>query len=290
MAGLQLLATYDSDQEDIIPMIHDGNLIQSHEQDPRVKETDGVVCQEVLLVLSNIVDSVVRVFQSQNQFRGQYRTTKNECEIDLTDDSDSSSWSLKSDTESETSSGDEDDQVLKNPRKNRPLQPYKGPKTKGELTLEDLPPLEDLRLTCPCDELTHIGRVSSILDRVVVVQSFKSQFPLDLDTVLFMKDGTTFGSIFDVFGPVIEPRYVVRFNEHEDIDKKNIMIDTPVYYAATLQPPYTSYVFTRDLLKMKGSDASWKHNNEPPEDVQEFSDDEQERRAKNAKRRRKLSQ
>lgn len=33
-------------------------------------------------------------------------------------------------------------------------------------------------------------------------------------------------------------------------------------------------------LSAKGCDASWKHDNEPPEDQVEFSDDEEERNAK----------
>ena len=278
MAGLQLIAAYDSEVDEEID--EEITEVVVPQDTPRIEETEEMVHQDVLLVLSTLLNQVVDMTTSKDPFRGQFCTTKNDCEIDLTDDS-SSSWSLKSDTESSI-----DDEVI--PRLPRPAQPYKGPKTKGELDLEDLPLLEDLRIKCSTDELTHIGRVASIIDRVIIVQSFKSQYPLDLDTVLFNKDGHALGSIFDVFGPVCEPRYVVRFNDHEDIIKKNISVDSPVYYAASLHEPYTSYIFTSHLLAMKGSDASWKHNHEPPEEVKEYSDDEEEGKARNATKKRKM--
>ncbi|CAG2181614.1 unnamed protein product, partial [Oppiella nova] len=99
---------------------------------------------------------------------------------------------------------------------------------------------------------------------------------LDLDSVLFLRDGQPLGQVFDVFGPVVEPRYAVRFDTAEEITVRQISVGTPVYFATQRQQPITSYVFAEQLRQMKGSDASWKHNNEPPGDVVEYSDDEAE--------------
>ena len=149
--------------------------------------------------------------------------------------------------------------------------------TAGELTLDELPAIENLTIKVKIEELNQLGRVSSIVNCLVVIQPFKSIPPLDLDSILFLRDSTPLGKIFDIFGPVIKPMYTIRFNSFQDIENLNVTVDTPVYYVPEYSPPITSYVFTEDLKKLKGSDASWFNDNEPPEDVLEFSDDEEER-------------
>lgn len=86
------------------------------------------------------------------------------------------------------------------------------------------------------------------------------------------------GKIFDVFGPVTKPFYAIRFNDSNHIKRFDIKIKEPVYCAP--QTEYTSYVMVSQLMKMKGSDASWKHNNEPPPQFLDYSDDEAEKLAK----------
>ncbi|OTF83536.1 H/ACA ribonucleoprotein complex non-core subunit NAF1-like protein [Euroglyphus maynei] len=53
-----------------------------------------------------------------------------------------------------------------------------------------------------------------------------------------------------------------------------------VYYNGCFSEPYTKYVFVNNLIREKGCDASWKDNNEPPPEHQDYSDDEQERQAR----------
>jgi len=149
--------------------------------------------------------------------------------------------------------------------------------TGGELTIDDLPAVESLNIKVNVEELSQLGRVASLVNSLVIVQPFKSIPPLDFDSVLFLRDTTPLGKIFDVFGPVIKPMYAIRFNSPQDIEKLNVTVDTPVYYVPDYSPPITSYVFTEDIKKLKGSDASWLDDNEPPEDALDFSDDEQER-------------
>ena len=189
-------------------------------------------------------------------------------QIDISSDSSSSSsWSLSSDSLPD----DIRDDIIDKKETKKLI------KTKGELSLEDLPPIENLSISVGVEELSQLGRVVSIVDQLVNVQSFRSMPALDLDSVLFFKDGTPLGRIFDVFGPVVEPRYSVRFNSVEEIIDRKISVETPVYFAAEQNQPITGFVFAEQLRRMKGSDASWKHNNEPPEEAIEFSDDESER-------------
>lgn len=63
---------------------------------------------------------------------------------------------------------------------------------------------------------------------------------------------------------------------------------TEIYYVPD-HSEFTHTVFTDALRQIKGTDASWEHNNEPPQDVAEFSDDEEEKRWK-ARRRNKQQQ
>ncbi|CAG2170198.1 unnamed protein product [Oppiella nova] len=133
-----------------------------------------------------------------------------------------------------------------------------------------------MSISVAAEELSQLGTVASIVDQLVVIQSFRLMPALDLDSVLFLKDGQPLGQVFDVFGPVVEPRYAVRFDTADEITARQISVGTPVYFATQRQQPITSYVFAEQLRQMKGSDASWKHNNEPPGDVVEYSDDETE--------------
>jgi len=82
----------------------------------------------------------------------------------------------------------------------------------------------------------------------VVVQAHKNTPALDLDSILFLDHGRRpLGQIFDVFGPVTEPLYCVRFNSAEHIKEKGIEKDMAVYCAPKTQ--HTSYVFVPDLLR-----------------------------------------
>lgn len=113
----------------------------------------------------------------------------------------------------------------------------------------------------------------------MVVEAFFKQPALDIDSILFLDRGRrALGKIFDVFGPVNKPYYAVRFNNSDHIKTYNILVKEPVYCAPDSE--YSSFVLVSQLLKMKGSDASWKHNNEPPIELLEYSDDEAEKLAK----------
>lgn len=219
------------------------------------------VDEDVQGAIDNLLNEVER-HVTFNQFR-----VINCDMIDLSSDSD---YSL-------TSSEDEDVCNQEDLEEKVLVMPVKA---KGELDLQSLPPIENLSLKVQPTQLFHIGRISSIIDTLVVVQSFKNMPAIDLDSVLFLRDGLALGRIFDVFGQVIEPLYSVRFNSNEEIRERNIQIDSGVYIAPDLQAPITGYVFPEQLKRMKGSDASWEHDNEPPEYALDYSDDEEERTAK----------
>jgi len=82
----------------------------------------------------------------------------------------------------------------------------------------------------------------------VVIQSHKEVPALDLDSVLFLDRGArALGAVFDVFGPVKEPLYCVRFNSAEHIAEFNVKPGDIVYYAPKTE--HSKYVFLQQLLK-----------------------------------------
>lgn len=152
-------------------------------------------------------------------------------------------------------------------------------RVRGEVLPHELPPIEELQISVPEEECKPVGHVQSIVAQIVIVQSYAGVELLNLDTVLFLDKGKRpLGKIFDVIGQVVAPMYCVLFNSRQDVISKGITVGTPVYCAP--QTEHTQFIILSDLMKHKGSDASWKDDIETPEYAQDYSDDEQERRAR----------
>ncbi|XP_048476052.1 H/ACA ribonucleoprotein complex non-core subunit NAF1 [Rhincodon typus] len=193
-------------------------------------------------------------------------------------DSDSTSSSSSALSVVVLSDGDDDDQELAGKRKPQPV------KTKDELLLEDLPKVEEVNIVLPEEvKKEPIGIVSSIIDQLVIVKSLKDMPPVNEETILFRKDNTSVGKVFEVFGPVSQPFYILRFNSAEDVTVKEIKLQQMFYFAPAVKD-FTQYIFTEQLKQEKGSDASWRNDQEPPAEALDFSDDEKEREAKQKKK------
>ncbi|VDP17646.1 unnamed protein product [Soboliphyme baturini] len=153
------------------------------------------------------------------------------------DDSDSDSSSLSSNSATKEDSEDSDSffcRILEKTNEVRFEEDSEPPKTRGELDIKDLPPIEKLSISVPEDvQMLPAGKVKCTVDCLVIVESYSGACPLDADT-------------------------------SNELTKK---------------------VFVDELKTVKGSDASWENNNEPPEHIRYFSDDEEERQWKNRFRR-----
>ncbi|XP_067624094.1 H/ACA ribonucleoprotein complex non-core subunit NAF1 isoform X2 [Eurosta solidaginis] len=155
----------------------------------------------------------------------------------------------------------------------------KPPHVRGELLLDELPPIQDLQISVPAEECIEFGRVHSIVDQLLLVSTLPNSILLDLDTVLFLEQGKrVLGEVFDVLGQVADPLYCVRFNTNQQIYEKGINIGDVVYVAP--KTDHTHYVILSSLTKMRGSDASWENDIEPPPRYLDYSDDEEEREAR----------
>ncbi|XP_077380777.1 uncharacterized protein LOC144020815 isoform X1 [Festucalex cinctus] len=250
----------------------DARLLKKKEQIERSsKEID---IQLETLVTSHSVDT-----QEHPEANGYVHTAPpttipslaRECNIggeDSDSDSSSSSSSFSSATVFENAA---DDDGLNQPA------PFK---TKDELLLEELPAVEELTVSLPDDvELMPVGTVSSVIQQLVIIQSLQDSPALNEDSIIFRSDRLALGKVFEVFGPVSRPLYIIRFNSHEDLSCKGLTLGLIVYYAPDMKE-YTGYILLQQLKLLKGSDASWKNDQEPPEEALDYSDDEIEQQAK----------
>ncbi|KAG6837648.1 hypothetical protein H0H93_004924 [Arthromyces matolae] len=140
------------------------------------------------------------------------------------------------------------------------------------------------------ESLEKVGEIMSVTSSTVVVQGVPSDIPergseraLDSDTLLVFQDRKVLGFVYETFGPTCQPFYQVKFNKEFPLDPERAQIARDVFHV----PARSNYIFLKQLAKMKGSDASNVHDEEPAEHELEFSDDEAEAAYKaNMKRRR----
>ncbi|CAE7072506.1 unnamed protein product, partial [Rhizoctonia solani] len=157
--------------------------------------------------------------------------------------------------------------------------------TKNEVLLPEVKAPE-LATVPPEETLELIGEIMTIIDSVVVIKGYTSgvERVLDTDSLLVFEDRNVFGVVFETFGAVKQPLYSVRFPSASAIDKDIIRAGRQVFHV----PARSNYVFTKEIVRIKGSDASNLHDEEVGEDQLDFSDDEAEaqwrRNRKEAKR------
>ena len=161
------------------------------------------------------------------------------------------------------------------------LRSRSGPRTRNELAADELPPIENLTITLSDETpIERIGYIRHIIEgKLLIIESLLHSPPLNDDSVLFNSERRSIGLIYETFGPVEKPYYSIRYNDLGNILQRQIQLDQEVFYAPK-ETTYTKYVFVQELRALKGSDASWEDDNEPPKSAIDYSDDEQERAAK----------
>ncbi|GAA5866609.1 hypothetical protein JCM3774_004029 [Rhodotorula dairenensis] len=147
------------------------------------------------------------------------------------------------------------------------------PKTEHEIAEPEiaLPSVQKLDAAV---ELAKFGKVESVIENVAVIRADTSGDwrVLDEGTVVCWEDRTVIGNIFETFGSVQQPFYSIRFPANAPPDPAVFSLGRPAFYA----PNMASFVFTRDLRAIKGSDASNIWDEEVAAHEMEFSDDEEE--------------
>ena len=303
LGGLAALADYgssmseDSESESEVEVVAKFDIKKNHEtieiddlstSADESSDTEEVAKFDTLekFIKNGLLNSIVKESVRRVEYAKSINYRNHET-IEIDDSTSSSDESSDSDSSSDTDSDflnlDEKDPTKLHVQE-QPKRRKQPPTVRGELLLSDLPPIEDLQISVQEYECLKMGVIKEVVEEMVVVQADLNNPALDLDTVLFLEKGQRpLGKVFDVMGPVVQPFYCVRFNSKEHIQEKNIAKGAPVFYAP--KTDHTAFVYLSELFKMKGSDASWENNHEPPPSHQDFSDDEQERNARKGKKR-----
>ncbi|KAK3337825.1 Gar1/Naf1 RNA binding region-domain-containing protein [Neurospora tetraspora] len=145
-------------------------------------------------------------------------------------------------------------------------------RTKNEV-VEEVIPKPEVVIT-PEMKIEPLAHVEFIVENTVVM---KSRVPgevkvLDLGSVLCKEDRTVIGALAEIIGNVKSPLYTCAFANQDEIKELGLEVGTPIFYSVE----HANYVFTQELKKQKGTDASNLHDEEVGADEMEFSDDEKE--------------
>ena len=167
-------------------------------------------------------------------------------------------------------------------------------RTKNELPEPDIV-IPSITEVGPDEHLEKVGEIMNIVNNVVVVKGEAStthrasEHALDSETLLVYEDRKVLGyvsgalllllltlrpftQIHETFGPTYQPMYQVKFNSAHPLDSNEARVSRPVFHV----PARSKYVFVGELTKLRGSDASNVHDEEPVDYEIEFSDDEAE--------------
>lgn len=143
-------------------------------------------------------------------------------------------------------------------------------KSKNEL--ENLPPVPPVEVALePHHQMLPVGVVMSTLGAQVIVEGVEKHDPLNEGSILWVTESRKpLGLVDEIFGPVKNPYYVVRYNSENEV---------PVgIHAGTLisfVPEFADYVLKNKDVYKKGYDASGANDEELSDEI-EFSDDEKE--------------
>lgn len=157
--------------------------------------------------------------------------------------------------------------------------------SKNEVTDERAPELPAGYQVSANAPLEYIGDLVALVERSAIIKaSVSGEFRiLKESSVLCFEDRTLLGPLFETFGRLQTPNYRVKFNSDEVFEQMRQRLGHRVFYVVS----DSQFVYTDAIKKMRGTDASNCHDEELPEDEQEYSDDEQELAAKQDKKRKK---
>ena len=138
---------------------------------------------------------------------------------------------------------------------------------------EEVTELPDITVTLGM-KIEELGNVETVVENVVLIKAKTSGEYQVLETasLLCLEDRKVIGVVSETLGRVEQPLYGVRFTDASSISHAGLSLGKTVYYV----PEHSTFVFTKALKAVKGSDASNIHDEEVAADEMEFSDDEAE--------------
>jgi len=138
-------------------------------------------------------------------------------------------------------------------------------------TSQVLPPVPKIEIQLePHHQTLPVGTISAIMGERVIVEGSVQHNPLNEGSILWITESRMpLGIVDELFGPVKNPYYLVRYNSEEEVPA-GISAGTSVSFVAE----FADHILNMKELYAKGYDASADNDNQ--EDEPEFSDDEKE--------------
>uniref|UniRef100_J3M8N3 H/ACA ribonucleoprotein complex non-core subunit NAF1 n=1 Tax=Oryza brachyantha TaxID=4533 RepID=J3M8N3_ORYBR len=146
----------------------------------------------------------------------------------------------------------------------------KGP-LKSKHEVEILPPVPKIEVQLePHHQTLPVGTISAIMGERVIVEGSVQHNPLNEGSILWITERRTpLGIVDELFGPVKNPYYLVRYNSAEEVPAE-ISAGTAVSFVAD----FADHILNMKELYAKGYDGSGENNEEQSDP--DFSDDEKE--------------
>ncbi|KAL6618971.1 hypothetical protein ACP70R_034110 [Stipagrostis hirtigluma subsp. patula] len=145
----------------------------------------------------------------------------------------------------------------------------KGP-IRSKHEAEALPPVPKIEIQLESHHQTlPVGAISAIMGERVIVEGSVQHNPLNEGSILWITESRTpLGIVDELFGPVKNPYYLVRYNSEEEVPA-GIGVGTNVSFVVE----FADHILNMKELYAKGYDGSADNDED---DEPEFSDDEQE--------------
>ncbi|EPS41642.1 hypothetical protein H072_4459 [Dactylellina haptotyla CBS 200.50] len=147
--------------------------------------------------------------------------------------------------------------------------PYR---TKNELPeARSARPNIDISASTP---IVFLGTIDSVVNDLILIRaSVSGEYQvLNEQSLLCFEDRSLLGPVQETFGRVEQPFYTVRLKDAEEVKSLSATEGRNVHYI----PSHSTFLFTKSIRALKGSDASNLHDEEVGDDEREFSDDEAE--------------
>ncbi|KAF0927103.1 hypothetical protein E2562_029860 [Oryza meyeriana var. granulata] len=146
----------------------------------------------------------------------------------------------------------------------------KGP-IKSKHEAEVLPPVPKIEVQLePHHQTLPVGAISAIMGERVIVEGSVQHNPLNEGSILWITESRTpLGIVDELFGPVKNPYYLVRYNSAGEVPAE-ISAGTAVSFVAE----FADHILNMKELYAKGYDGSGENDEEQTDP--EFSDDEKE--------------
>jgi rRNA processing protein Gar1 len=129
------------------------------------------------------------------------------------------------------------------------------------------------------EPVTPFGSVMQVMSDRIVVQSLPNARVLDEESLLCLASRRVLGAVFEVFGPVVRPMYVVLFSSADELAAYVGETSVKVGDAVSSADRNAKFVEMQSAMQ-RGCDASNVFDEEVDPAHGDFSDDEEEARAK----------